>query len=166
MRQPGEGRDRDIAGGDVIADLAEDLHRVGVALRRQRLGERRAADAATGVDVVPGIADADRAAQPPAAAIGGVRGEIFAVDLGAIVTSVEAEVRTAGPRRERRCEAVTAEADAGDQPLVVRIHRSAEHTSELQSLMRISYAVHCLKKKTTKDQAPKIQTHKYSSATR
>src|SRR3546814_7566964 len=31
--------------------------------------------------------------------------------------------------------------------------RSEEHTSELQSLMRISYAVFCLKKKTTiKDQ--------------
>src|SRR3546814_8696695 len=30
--------------------------------------------------------------------------------------------------------------------------RSEEHTSELQSLMRISYAVFCLKKKTTKIQ--------------
>src|SRR3546814_1384213 len=29
-----------------------------------------------------------------------------------------------------------------------RIVRSEEHTSELQSLMRISYAVFCLKKKT------------------
>src|SRR3546814_10919766 len=29
-----------------------------------------------------------------------------------------------------------------------RIRRSEEHTSELQSLMRISYAVFCLKKKT------------------
>src|SRR3546814_7959178 len=29
--------------------------------------------------------------------------------------------------------------------------RSEEHTSELQSLMRISYAVFCLKKKTNKD---------------
>src|SRR3546814_2241087 len=28
-------------------------------------------------------------------------------------------------------------------------HRSEEHTSEIQSLMRISYAVFCLKKKTT-----------------
>src|SRR3546814_7031925 len=28
-----------------------------------------------------------------------------------------------------------------------RTHRSEEHTSELQSLMRISYAVFCLKKK-------------------
>src|SRR3546814_9286859 len=30
------------------------------------------------------------------------------------------------------------------------IQRSEEHTSELQSLMRISYAVFCLKKKNTK----------------
>src|SRR3546814_8482690 len=29
------------------------------------------------------------------------------------------------------------------------VGRSEEHTSELQSLMRISYAVFCLKKKTT-----------------
>src|SRR3546814_295827 len=35
--------------------------------------------------------------------------------------------------------------------------RSEEHTSELQSLMRISYAVFCLKKKTT----TKKQPHKY-----
>src|SRR3546814_1351872 len=31
----------------------------------------------------------------------------------------------------------------------VRLLRSEEHTSELQSLMRISYAVFCLKKKNT-----------------
>src|SRR3546814_968547 len=34
--------------------------------------------------------------------------------------------------------------------LVARRQRSEEHTSELQSLMRISYAVFCLKKKRTK----------------
>src|SRR3546814_3971211 len=33
-------------------------------------------------------------------------------------------------------------------PILCR-HRSEEHTSELQSLMRISYAVFCLKKKNT-----------------
>src|SRR3546814_5427355 len=33
----------------------------------------------------------------------------------------------------------------------ILIGRSEEHTSELQSLMRISYAVFCLKKKTTKN---------------
>src|SRR3546814_8684548 len=36
------------------------------------------------------------------------------------------------------------------QRFVVR-GRSEEHTSELQSLMRISYAVFCLKKKNTKN---------------
>src|SRR3546814_8679859 len=35
----------------------------------------------------------------------------------------------------------------GQQPLDLA-NRSEEHTSELQSLMRISYAVFCLKKKT------------------
>src|SRR3546814_8507841 len=34
------------------------------------------------------------------------------------------------------------------QNLAQRLARSEEHTSELQSLMRISYAVFCLKKKT------------------
>src|SRR3546814_5513650 len=34
---------------------------------------------------------------------------------------------------------------------VVDAERSEEHTSELQSLMRISYAVFCLKKKTDND---------------
>src|SRR3546814_7889574 len=33
-----------------------------------------------------------------------------------------------------------------------RLRRSEEHTSELQSLMRISYAVFCLKKKNTQEQ--------------
>src|SRR3546814_1003294 len=37
------------------------------------------------------------------------------------------------------------------------VRRSEEHTSELQSLMRISYAVFCLKKKTTKNK-PKYHT--------
>src|SRR3546814_7067018 len=34
------------------------------------------------------------------------------------------------------------------RPRLYRRTRSEEHTSELQSLMRISYAVFCLKKKT------------------
>src|SRR3546814_18885101 len=34
-------------------------------------------------------------------------------------------------------------------------YRSEEHTSELQSLMRISYAVFCLKKKKFKHSQPK-----------
>src|SRR3546814_8744850 len=41
--------------------------------------------------------------------------------------------------------------------------RSEEHTSELQSLMRISYAVFCLKKKKKRQtQSESIQYHNYS----
>src|SRR3546814_6727075 len=41
-------------------------------------------------------------------------------------------------------------ADGNDEEMSLdRVTRSEEHTSELQSLMRISYAVFCLKKKTT-----------------
>src|SRR3546814_8728019 len=43
----------------------------------------------------------------------------------------------------------------GDGPITATkslCSRSEEHTSELQSLMRISYAVFCLKKKTQKNQ--------------
>src|SRR3546814_3992253 len=36
-----------------------------------------------------------------------------------------------------------------DEELIAESDRSEEHTSELQSLMRISSAVFCLKKKTT-----------------
>src|SRR3546814_1928965 len=38
-------------------------------------------------------------------------------------------------------------------------NRSEEHTSELQSLMRISYAVFCLKKKKTELYIQKINTY-------
>src|SRR3546814_10153583 len=41
------------------------------------------------------------------------------------------------------------------------VRRSEEHTSELQSLMRISYAVFCLKKKKTKHlESIKLNQHK------
>src|SRR3546814_6357680 len=43
--------------------------------------------------------------------------------------------------------------------------RSEEHTSELQSLMRISYAVFCLKKKTNKKQNEHKPTCKNTHAT-
>src|SRR3546814_5921565 len=36
-------------------------------------------------------------------------------------------------------------------------NRSEEHTSELQSLMRISYAVFCLKKKNTQEHTTTLQ---------
>src|SRR3546814_9586911 len=42
--------------------------------------------------------------------------------------------------------------------LVIGVRRSEEHTSELQSLMRISYAVFCLKKKKTTIKSGSITT--------
>src|SRR3546814_8066800 len=43
------------------------------------------------------------------------------------------------------------------------IRRSEEHTSELQSLMRISYAVFCLKKKNIKNKNSRAQIQLYET---
>src|SRR3546814_4694916 len=46
------------------------------------------------------------------------------------------------------------------EALVLRpVYRSEEHTSELQSLMRISYAVFCLKTKTNQKQSTNRKYH-------
>src|SRR3546814_5721363 len=50
-----------------------------------------------------------------------------------------------------------------DEGAVDRDRRSEEHTSELQSLMRISYAVFCLKNKKTKPTSTTATT-KYRQA--
>src|SRR3546814_4419371 len=54
-----------------------------------------------------------------------------------------------GLRHLRRMNAFVAVFDGPAAGQRVREARSEEHTSELQSLMRISYAVFCLQKKTT-----------------
>src|SRR3546814_2397896 len=59
-----------------------------------------------------------------------------------------AGVRGAGARRQRVEALLEGALDAG---------RSEEHTSELQSLMRISYAVFCLKKKNKEEIIQVIQ---------
>src|SRR3546814_2829556 len=59
--------------------------------------------------------------------------------LGDQGVEVELAVRAMGDRRMR--------------------HRSEEHTSELQSLMRISYAVFCLKKKKQYREKNILQQH-------
>src|SRR3546814_4888882 len=50
-----------------------------------------------------------------------------------------------------------------EQELPAIGHRSEEHTSELQSLMRISYAVFCLKKTNTPDTYKTEHSTKYQS---
>src|SRR3546814_9657476 len=60
--------------------------------------------------------------------------------LGVVDEVVPASAGNASVRRSTKftCSAISS---------LVTIVRSEEHTSELQSLMRISYAVFCLKKK-------------------
>src|SRR3546814_9868526 len=81
---------------------------------------------------------------------------------GTIFASIRS-ARCNGPRRPpiadpRRCPNSTQALrrapgaphqgrDSSRARYYIREHRSEEHTSELQSLMRISYAVFCLKKK-------------------
>src|SRR3546814_5209736 len=60
------------------------------------------------------------------------------------ITMVTAETGDGGAAR---AVAIVGQASVIDGDT---IERSEEHTSELQSLMRISYAVFCLKKKTTR----------------
>src|SRR3546814_5406492 len=55
--------------------------------------------------------------------------------------------------REANENGVTSVQDMSASPDILRAYRrSEEHTSELQSLMRISYAVFCLKKKKKEEQ--------------
>src|SRR3546814_5680572 len=58
-----------------------------------------------------------------------------------------------GGRREPGFDAGARRRVAGRDP------RSEEHTSELQSLMRISYAVFCLKKKTYNASNQRLYIH-------
>src|SRR3546814_2845362 len=57
-------------------------------------------------------------------------------------------IRFAGPRAELPAELAGDAIDVGGDCITPGlVDRSEEHTSELQSLMRISYAVFCLNKK-------------------
>src|SRR3546814_5434711 len=78
-------------------------------------------------------------------------------DARAYVGAMNAPVQPVSDRAPRarkpdwiRVKAPTSPGYAETRKLMreLNLHRSEEHTSELQSLMRISYAVFCLKKKT------------------
>src|SRR3546814_5387519 len=81
---------------------------------------------------------------------------LFRSDVQAARAPVPA-ARGPGPRARRHgAHGLRVRAPGGDRPLRARPRaggggpqrdRSEEHTSELQSLMRISYAVFCWKKK-------------------
>src|SRR3546814_9972713 len=103
--------------------------------------------------------------------------DVCSSDLDPAVGRIQRRQRDTGDRRRQRErqidqrveEALAGEAIArehpGDQRAEHRVdqradqrraeaERSEEHTSELQSLMRISYAVFCLKKKNVISFAP------------
>src|SRR3546814_2889441 len=71
------------------------------------------------------------------------RTHLVALELGVGVVGV----RELDPQRCERTQVVQAAAQFAAALVHHDVHRSEEHTSELQSLMRISYAVFCLKTK-------------------
>src|SRR3546814_3208136 len=101
---------------------------------RDRFAERRAVDVRDHRDVIAAVVPSERIDEQ----VGAKRGTADA-DVEQMTNLAER------PRLDR--------IDQHPHPLVQPLRavdrlRSEEHTSELQSLMRISYAVFCLKKKT------------------
>src|SRR3546814_9583672 len=78
--------------------------------------------------------------------------EISRFSTAAKASSSQSKTR-AGPLNCKRCIPATLTI----APSGARLPRSEEHTSELQSLLRISYAVMCLNKKNNKQQKNKLQ---------
>src|SRR3546814_4418225 len=112
----------------------------GVLLDRDNKGRRKslggtstalAARVETSVDPI-------RNDRPPLAQV--VIGQCASEGFG-----VTPDRASAGSARERSSRKPAARSGSGSDRS--RWRRSEEHTSELQSLMRISYAVFCLKKK-------------------
>src|SRR3546814_1672507 len=92
----------------------------------------------------PRYQDIEPEAIPEVDAGGGVRVRVIAGTVGAVKGAVDTGVT---------------------EPTYLDVHlpRSEEHTSELQSLMRISYAVFCLKKKKAKKTTDKITNENNTS---
>src|SRR3546814_3007233 len=83
--------------------------------------------------------------------LGGAGSECLHVGrLPGFATSRRTTRSTCGePDRGLRLCAITGPMAVGSRSMRAEASRSEEHTSELQSLMRISYAVFCLKTKQT-----------------
>src|SRR3546814_1217969 len=81
-------------------------------------------------------------------------GRIARRDRAAAFAIVAFTQRPRDEQGDARAQRIFADRGAG-----IAAMRSEEHTSELQSLMRISYAVFCLKKKTQQTQHRYTSTH-------
>src|SRR3546814_1810795 len=105
-----------------------------------------------------------RRARDPALALAGAsvsarrrRGSVaVSEDSGVPQRRVQLDRQGAGQHFGARADRRPRETSVEPRDEDVR-ERSEEHTSELQSLMRISYAVFCLKKKKTKVTSNKIK---------
>src|SRR3546814_7829022 len=87
-------------------------------------------------------------------AVAGVANVMLRRDIDAVVTSARLGLATEGGAVTQQYNVVAGPSwnsggfmAAFDFQRATEVTRSEEHTSELQSLMRISYAVFCLKKK-------------------
>src|SRR3546814_10477427 len=69
--------------------------------------------------------------------------------LGNVVLEAKQSQRRTTLAGTVKCRCDDVRYDLLSERTGIHDHRSEEHTSELQSLMRISYAVFCLKKKHT-----------------
>src|SRR3546814_4288297 len=127
-----------LVGGGV----ARGFERLGAALRGEKRGEIGDLTRLQGKKLVAGLGRLKRAGRRLAGADDVRHRRLRAFDI-ADHTRLDAQ------RILEAADAVPpALAGVCDQGRVGRAHiRSEEHTSELQSLMRISYAVFCLKKK-------------------
>src|SRR3546814_3987489 len=86
--------------------------------------------------------------------------------LGAGVVRHHCVKGVSSPRVPRSQSVDRAQERWRDIQVVRLLHRSEEHTSELQSLMRISYAVFCLKKKkTTQNNTPNHKRYQQRTIT-
>src|SRR3546814_10626436 len=88
--------------------------------------------------------------------------EASALLLASSVAIAPATDRSSSSGATRLARPIFSASPALSQEPNRRISRSEEHTSELQSLMRISYAVFCLKKKNQPHQ-PLQMKHKINT---
>src|SRR3546814_10791271 len=118
-----------------ISDWSSDVCSSDLIIVTAQRREQNVRDVPMSIDVLggeklvnQGIEDVQRLAESlPSLVVGGQGGTFGGVNL---------TIRGVG-------------SSAGDPAVGYYVDRSEEHTSELQSLMRISYAVFCLKKKKT-----------------
>src|SRR3546814_9012340 len=87
---------------------------------------------------------------PSRPAPGRVPGSRFLQGQGKLADNGDRRLRQRQHAAGHRAEEQALEGGLAARPHHDQVDRSEEHTSELQSLMRISYAVFCLKKKKKK----------------